>query len=151
MSFCLVTETFNLLQKPGGIISLLDEAWYAAIIYVCLLFSASIFDHVIIEFLLGFLDSFHVYVPLPSVVDELTLTHFCLVVSCSMFPKSTHETFAQKLYQTFKNNKRFIKPKLSRTDFTISHYAGEVNTSHLCQMRCLLSFSFSSNGVSGAW
>ncbi|KAF3776160.1 Myosin-11, partial [Nymphaea thermarum] len=44
----------------------------------------------------------------------------------SMFPKSTHETFAQKLYQTFKNNKRFIKPKLSRTNFTISHYAGEV-------------------------
>lgn len=45
----------------------------------------------------------------------------------SMFPKSTHETFAQKLYQTFKNNKRFSKPKLSRTDFTISHYAGEVS------------------------
>ncbi|KAH1229816.1 Myosin-11 [Glycine max] len=44
----------------------------------------------------------------------------------SMFPKSTHETFANKLYQTFKNHKRFIKPKLSRTDFTIAHYAGEV-------------------------
>jgi nucleoside recognition membrane protein YjiH len=43
-----------------------------------------------------------------------------------MFPKSTHETFANKLYQTFKNHKRFIKPKLSRTDFTIAHYAGEV-------------------------
>ncbi|KAF9612807.1 hypothetical protein IFM89_004217 [Coptis chinensis] len=43
-----------------------------------------------------------------------------------MFLKSTHETFAQKLYQTFKNNKGFMKPKLSRTDFTISHYAGEV-------------------------
>ncbi|KAI7735589.1 hypothetical protein M8C21_030752 [Ambrosia artemisiifolia] len=43
-----------------------------------------------------------------------------------MFPKSTHETFAQKLYQTFAKNKRFIKPKLSRTSFTISHYAGEV-------------------------
>lgn len=43
-----------------------------------------------------------------------------------MFPKSTHETFAQKLYQTFVKNKRFIKPKLSRTNFTISHYAGEV-------------------------
>ena len=43
-----------------------------------------------------------------------------------MFPKSTHETFAQKLFQTYKNNKRFIKPKLSRTSFTISHYAGEV-------------------------
>lgn len=43
-----------------------------------------------------------------------------------MFPKSTHETFSNKLYQTFKTNKRFIKPKLSRTDFIISHYAGEV-------------------------
>ncbi|KAK1298084.1 hypothetical protein QJS10_CPB14g01384 [Acorus calamus] len=49
-----------------------------------------------------------------------------LLDEACMFPKSTHETFAQKLYQTFKNNKRFIKPKLSRTDFTISHYAGEV-------------------------
>ncbi|PSS05003.1 Myosin-9 like, partial [Actinidia chinensis var. chinensis] len=43
-----------------------------------------------------------------------------------MFPKSTHETFSNKLYQTFKAHKRFVKPKLSRTDFTISHYAGEV-------------------------
>ncbi|KAK4351679.1 hypothetical protein RND71_030992 [Anisodus tanguticus] len=46
--------------------------------------------------------------------------------SSSMFPKSTYETFSQKLYQTFKAHKRFIKPKLSRTDFTIAHYAGEV-------------------------
>ncbi|CAJ1969501.1 unnamed protein product, partial [Sphenostylis stenocarpa] len=43
-----------------------------------------------------------------------------------MFPRSTHETFAQKLYQTFKNHKRFSKPKLSRSDFTICHYAGDV-------------------------
>ncbi|KAK4772709.1 hypothetical protein SAY86_014484 [Trapa natans] len=50
-----------------------------------------------------------------------------LLDEACMFPKSTHETFAQKLYQTFKNHKRFIKPKLSRTDFTIMHYAGEVN------------------------
>ncbi|XP_004287596.1 PREDICTED: myosin-17-like [Fragaria vesca subsp. vesca] len=49
-----------------------------------------------------------------------------LLDEACMFPKSTHETFAQKLYQTFKNHKRFIKPKLSRTSFTISHYAGEV-------------------------
>ncbi|KAJ8649902.1 hypothetical protein MRB53_002925 [Persea americana] len=49
-----------------------------------------------------------------------------LLDEACMFPKSTHETFAQKLYQTFKSNKRFIKPKLSRTDFTIVHYAGEV-------------------------
>lgn len=43
-----------------------------------------------------------------------------------MFPKSTHETFAQKMYQTYKGHKRFSKPKLSRTDFTINHYAGDV-------------------------
>ncbi|KAG9452106.1 hypothetical protein H6P81_005010 [Aristolochia fimbriata] len=49
-----------------------------------------------------------------------------LLDEACMFPKSTHETFSQKLYQTFKTHKRFIKPKLSRTDFTISHYAGEV-------------------------
>ncbi|GMI96152.1 myosin XI B, ARABIDOPSIS THALIANA MYOSIN XI B, MYOSIN XI-8, MYOSIN XI B [Hibiscus trionum] len=49
-----------------------------------------------------------------------------LLDEACMFPRSTNETFAQKLYQTFKDNKRFSKPKLSRTDFTIYHYAGEV-------------------------
>ncbi|KAK9059845.1 hypothetical protein SSX86_020549 [Deinandra increscens subsp. villosa] len=49
-----------------------------------------------------------------------------LLDEACMFPKSTHETFSNKLYQTFKNHKRFIKPKLSRTDFTVAHYAGEV-------------------------
>nr|XP_016489507.1 PREDICTED: myosin-9-like isoform X1 [Nicotiana tabacum] len=49
-----------------------------------------------------------------------------LLDEACMFPKSTHETFSQKLYQTFKSHKRFVKPKLSRTDFTIAHYAGEV-------------------------
>ncbi|KMT04856.1 hypothetical protein BVRB_7g170250 [Beta vulgaris subsp. vulgaris] len=49
-----------------------------------------------------------------------------LLDEACMFPKSTHETFSQKLYQTFQKNKRFSKPKLSRTDFTIVHYAGEV-------------------------
>jgi len=49
-----------------------------------------------------------------------------LLDEACMFPKSTHETFAQKLYQTFNNHKRFSKPKLSRTDFTIVHYAGDV-------------------------
>jgi len=47
-----------------------------------------------------------------------------------MFPRSTHETFAEKLYQTFQGNKRFNKPKLSRTDFTIKHYAGDVSEVH---------------------
>ncbi|KAI9122087.1 hypothetical protein K1719_006776 [Acacia pycnantha] len=49
-----------------------------------------------------------------------------LLDEACMFPRSTHETFAQKLYQTFKNHKRFSKPKLSRSDFTILHYAGDV-------------------------
>ncbi|XP_027368060.1 myosin-9 [Abrus precatorius] len=49
-----------------------------------------------------------------------------LLDEACMFPKSTHETFAQKLYQTFKDHKRFIKPKLTRSDFTVVHYAGEV-------------------------
>ncbi|PIN14470.1 Myosin class V heavy chain [Handroanthus impetiginosus] len=49
-----------------------------------------------------------------------------LLDEACMFPRSTHETFAEKLYQMFKDHKRFSKPKLSRTGFTISHYAGDV-------------------------
>jgi myosin-5 len=44
-----------------------------------------------------------------------------------MFPKSTSETFASKLFHTFKSNERFRKPKLSSTEFIICHYAGEVS------------------------
>ncbi|KAL7224217.1 hypothetical protein ACSBR1_025641 [Camellia fascicularis] len=44
-----------------------------------------------------------------------------------MFPRSAHETFAQNLYQTFKIHKRFTKPKFSRSDFTICHYASDIN------------------------
>ncbi|XP_010476915.1 PREDICTED: myosin-5 [Camelina sativa] len=49
-----------------------------------------------------------------------------LLDEACMFPTFNHYNFSQKLYQTFKNHKRFSKPKLSPTDFTISHYAGEV-------------------------
>ncbi|XP_025013441.2 myosin-9 isoform X4 [Ricinus communis] len=49
-----------------------------------------------------------------------------LLDEACMFPKATHETFSERLYQTFKDHKRFVKPKLTRTDFTIIHYAGEV-------------------------
>ncbi|KAL2942705.1 Myosin-11 [Bienertia sinuspersici] len=49
-----------------------------------------------------------------------------LLDEACMFPKSTPQTFASKLYQTYKNHKRILKPKLSQTDFIISHYAGEV-------------------------
>lgn len=50
-----------------------------------------------------------------------------LLDEACMFPRSTHDTFAQKLYQTFKNHKRFGKPKLAQTDFTICHYAGHLS------------------------
>ncbi|KAK1428395.1 hypothetical protein QVD17_17228 [Tagetes erecta] len=50
-----------------------------------------------------------------------------LLDEACMFPKSTPDTFSQKLYQTFKSHKRFIKPKLARSDFIIAHYAGEVH------------------------
>ncbi|KAL8258525.1 hypothetical protein R6Q59_026478 [Mikania micrantha] len=49
-----------------------------------------------------------------------------LLDEACMFPRSTHETFAEKLFQTFKDHKRFAKPKLSNSAFTIDHYAGEV-------------------------
>ncbi|XP_062173899.1 myosin-12 isoform X2 [Alnus glutinosa] len=49
-----------------------------------------------------------------------------LLDEACMFPKATHETFAQKMYQTYKGHKRFSKPKLARTDFIINHYAGDV-------------------------
>nr|KAJ0189306.1 hypothetical protein LSAT_V11C800425940 [Lactuca sativa] len=56
-----------------------------------------------------------------------------LLDEACMFPKSTHETFAQKLYQTFTKHARFIKPKLARSDFTISHYAGELQLQSLME------------------
>ncbi|XP_076928995.1 myosin-6-like, partial [Bidens hawaiensis] len=49
-----------------------------------------------------------------------------LLDEACMFPRSTHETFAEKLFQTFKDHKRFSKPKLSNSAFNIDHYAGEV-------------------------
>lgn len=40
--------------------------------------------------------------------------------------QATHEDYANKLYgaPSVADSKRFSKPKLSRTDFTIDHYAG---------------------------
>ncbi|KAK9691721.1 hypothetical protein RND81_09G214500 [Saponaria officinalis] len=49
-----------------------------------------------------------------------------LLDEACMFPKSTPETFASKLFQTYKSHRRLVKPKLSRTNFIVSHYAGEV-------------------------
>ena len=62
------------------------------------------------------------------------------VLSSSMFPKSTHETLSQKLYEKFKNHKRFAKPKLSRTAFTIQHYAGDVSIFHTITLPLFMHF-----------
>ncbi|XP_044498190.1 myosin-6-like isoform X3 [Mangifera indica] len=61
-----------------------------------------------------------------DLIDKKPGGIIALLDEACMFPRSTYETFAQKLYQTFKDNKRFSKPKLARTDFTIAHYAGDV-------------------------
>ncbi|KAL4571155.1 hypothetical protein LXL04_017906 [Taraxacum kok-saghyz] len=41
--------------------------------------------------------------------------------------QKTHETFANKLFQSLRAHPRFGKAKFSETEFTISHYAGKVN------------------------
>ncbi|CAK9168642.1 unnamed protein product [Ilex paraguariensis] len=43
-----------------------------------------------------------------------------------MFPKSTHETLSNKLFQNFRIHPRLERAKFSETDFIISHYAGKV-------------------------
>ncbi|XP_057999012.1 myosin-16-like isoform X1 [Hevea brasiliensis] len=53
-----------------------------------------------------------------DLIEKKTGGIIALLDEACMFPKSTHETFAEKLYQTCKDHKRFFKPKLTRTDFT---------------------------------
>ena len=45
--------------------------------------------------------------------------------SCIM-TSTTSEQFAQKLFSSLDNEKRFSKPKRSQVDFTLNHYAGDV-------------------------
>ena len=52
----------------------------------------------------------------------------CFVLCISMLRNSTHEIFAEKLYQQFKGNPHFSRPKFARSDFTIHHYAGNVSS-----------------------
>lgn len=52
-----------------------------------------------------------------------------LLDEACLFPAGTHETFAQKLYQTHQKHARFAKPKMSNTAFTLNHYAGSVTYS----------------------
>eukprot|EP00898_Chlorokybus_atmophyticus_P006930 jgi/Chlat1/7238/Chrsp58S09133 len=61
-----------------------------------------------------------------DLIEKKGLGVISLLDEACMFPKSTHVTFANKLYSSFANHKRFIQPKRSQTAFAINHYAGEV-------------------------
>ncbi|CAI5475228.1 unnamed protein product [Closterium sp. Yama58-4] len=61
-----------------------------------------------------------------ELIEKKPMGIIALLDEQCMFPKSNHETFATKLYQTVGAHRRFDKPKLSQTDFTIEHYAGKV-------------------------
>lgn len=60
-----------------------------------------------------------------SSCHSLVLVMLIFLHCCSMFPKSTHETFSTKLFRNLGSHSRLEKTKFSETDFTISHYAGK--------------------------
>ncbi|KAL6523944.1 hypothetical protein OROMI_031039 [Orobanche minor] len=62
-----------------------------------------------------------------DLIEKKPIGIIALLDEACMFPKSTHETFSNKLFQNFRSHRRLEKAKFSETDFTISHYAGKVN------------------------
>ncbi|KAK4397650.1 Myosin-15 [Sesamum angolense] len=62
-----------------------------------------------------------------DLIEKKPIGIIALLDEACMFPKSTHETFSNKLFQNFRAHPRLEKAKFSETDFTISHYAGKVN------------------------
>ncbi|XP_058184573.1 myosin-9-like [Rhododendron vialii] len=65
-----------------------------------------------------------------SVQRSLEESLFCLMKP-ACFQSQLLKHFHKSFYQTFKSHKGFIKPKLSRTDFAIAHYAGEIGQTKL--------------------
>ncbi|GMG99196.1 hypothetical protein Nepgr_001036 [Nepenthes gracilis] len=61
-----------------------------------------------------------------DLIEKRPIGIIALLDEACMFPRSTHETFSTKLFQSLKTHPRLEKAKFSRTDFTISHYAGKV-------------------------
>ncbi|KAK9683914.1 hypothetical protein RND81_10G174600 [Saponaria officinalis] len=61
-----------------------------------------------------------------DLIEKKPIGIIALLDEACMFPKSTHETFANKLFQNFPAHPRLQKAKFSQTDFGISHYAGKV-------------------------
>ncbi|GLT54732.1 hypothetical protein SLA2020_279070 [Shorea laevis] len=61
-----------------------------------------------------------------DLMEKKPIGIIALLDEACMFPKSTHATFATKLFQNFRAHPRLEKAKFSETDFTIRHYAGKV-------------------------
>ena len=61
-----------------------------------------------------------------DLIEKRNTGIIALLDEACMFPATTHEQFAQKLYTNLKDSTRFQKPKRSMTAFTLDHYAGEV-------------------------
>ncbi|CAA7401257.1 unnamed protein product [Spirodela intermedia] len=62
-----------------------------------------------------------------DLIEKKPIGIVSLLNEACMFPKSTHETFSTKLFQSFRGHPRLEKAKFSETDFTLSHYAGRVS------------------------
>uniref|UniRef100_A0A0D9YZ60 Myosin motor domain-containing protein n=1 Tax=Oryza glumipatula TaxID=40148 RepID=A0A0D9YZ60_9ORYZ len=61
-----------------------------------------------------------------DLIEKKPIGIIALLDEACMFPKSTHETFATKMFRNFSSHHRLEKTKFSETDFVISHYAGKV-------------------------
>ncbi|XP_010261885.1 PREDICTED: myosin-15 isoform X3 [Nelumbo nucifera] len=61
-----------------------------------------------------------------DLIEKKPIGIIALLDEACMFPKSTHETFSTRLFQSFRTHPRLEKAKFSETDFTVSHYAGKV-------------------------
>ncbi|KAG9135235.1 hypothetical protein Leryth_013509 [Lithospermum erythrorhizon] len=61
-----------------------------------------------------------------DLIEKKPMGIIALLDEACMFPKSTHATFSNKLFQNFGSHPRLEKEKFSETDITMSHYAGKV-------------------------
>ncbi|XP_066385776.1 protein OPAQUE1-like isoform X7 [Miscanthus floridulus] len=61
-----------------------------------------------------------------DLIEKKPIGIVSLLDEACMLGKSTHETFAMKLFQNLRAHPRLEKPKLSKTDFALLHFAGKV-------------------------
>lgn len=61
-----------------------------------------------------------------DLIEKKPIGIIALLDEACMFPKSTHETFSNKLFRNCGSHPRLDKAKFCETDFTLSHYAGKV-------------------------